>query len=735
MTDEAAHVEQLKTVLQRDWGYTTFRPLQKEAMLACLRQRDSLVVLPTGAGKSLCYQAPAVCSDGTAIIVSPLISLMKDQVDAARNCGIAASFLNSTLDGQERMSVMRDLRSGAIKLLYMAPERLMTPAFLDMLEETPISFFAIDEAHCVSQWGHDFRPHYRALSELRDRFPSIAVHAFTATATERVRDDIAQQLQLRDPEILVGGFDRPNLQFRVTRKNDLLGQIRQVLDRYRDESGVIYCVTRKEVERVATALKACGYSVAPYHAGMDDADRKRNQELFIQDEVQAIVATVAFGMGIDKSNIRYVVHAGMPQSIEHYQQESGRAGRDGLEAECCLFYGGDDVITWKKIHESAAPEQRKIALESLRKVQLYCEGMTCRHRMLVQHFGQDLEQDCGTACDVCDGDQQLVEDSLIVSQKIMSSIFRQQQRFGIDYTILVLRGSKDRRILENGHDSLTTHGILKDESRETLISWINQLIQQQHLAKEGEYDVLKIQPSGWQVLKGEITPKLLRPQDEGPAGGGTSDTKAGKASPESWEGVDRELFDRLREVRAGFAKERSVPAFTIFADSALRDMARRRPSTVEAFLQVSGVGQKKQEDFGAAFVSAITDYCAEHSVAMDIQSSGPVKVVRPAPTGPSMSAMAAFPLFEQKVSVEDAAVQLARARSTVLGYLEEYVRFRQVQDVSPWVDPETVQSIRKAVEVVGAERLKPIYLHLNEAVGYDQIRLVLAADQNAVGPG
>lgn len=742
--EEDEQTRTLREVLQRDWGYTEFRPLQREAMLACLRQRDSLVVLPTGGGKSICYQAPALCVPGTAIVVSPLISLMKDQVDAACTSGIAAALLNSSLSGAERTQVLRRLRAGELKLLYVAPERLMAPQFLETLAEVSVSFFAIDEAHCVSQWGHDFRPHYRMLSELRERFPDVAVHAFTATATDRVRDDICDQLRLRDPEVLVGSFDRPNLQYRVERKDRLLGQIQRFIDRHPDESGVIYCVTRKEVERVAAALTSLNYSVAPYHAGMADEARQKSQEDFIQDRVSIIVATVAFGMGIDKSNVRYVIHAGMPQSIEHYQQESGRAGRDGLEAECCLFWGGDDLMTWKRIHEAQPPDLRQASLDALKRVQSYCEGTLCRHRALVRFFGQELEEDCGKNCDICNAELQPVTDPLVLGQKILSSVHRQEQRFGAEYTAKVLVGARGKRILENGHDRLSTYGLLRSESKEAVLSWIAQLVEQGFLFKEGEFDMLKITSEGRRLLKGEVIPRLVfgnLASDDPDPGVARERRRSPATSPESWAGVDRDLFERLRQVRARFAAERSVPAFTIFSDSALRDMARQRPSSVDRFLLVSGVGRKKQEDFGPAFVSEIVAYCSEAGVGVDVSeeltpprpaapTDSEAGAVRKAPTS---NALQAFPYFEQRLPLEEIASKLGRVQSTVLDYLEQYLAYKNSCDLSPWVDEADVLRVRAAIEAVGLARLKPIFLHLEEQISYNVIRVVIAAERARQG--
>ena len=593
----------LQSALRQYWGYDSFRPLQEAAMRAVMAGNDSLVVLPTGGGKSLCYQAPAVCLDGTAIVVSPLISLMKDQVDALQACGIAAAFVNSTLTSAQKWQVKSDLVEGRLKLLYVAPEGLSLAGLLETLEDVRVSFFAIDEAHCVSMWGHDFRPHYRELSVLRERFPGLGVHAYTATATERVRDDIVTQLGLRQPETLVGSFDRPNLTYRVEARNNLTRQVTDVLDRHPNESGIVYCITRKDVDALHAELSALGYQTAAYHAGMPDDERQASQEAFIEDRVQTIVATIAFGMGIDKPDVRYVVHAGMPKSLENYQQESGRAGRDGLDAECCLIHGGQDFRTWEFLISQQADEGQEIALRSLRKMADYCGGVVCRHRLLVRHFGQELESDCGAACDVCLDDLDVVEDALTIAQKILSSVYRQGERFGAGYTAQVVTGSNDERILTNRHDELSTHGILEQESRSSVMAWISQLVGQGFLEKSGEYSILKITPAGWRLLRGEGKPRVIKARKK-------SQTKRarGKAVREeagSWEGVDRELFEVLRELRSEHAIQRGVPPYIVFGDVSLRDMARLKPTTIDEFQAVYGVGAKKCAEYGEEFTSAI----------------------------------------------------------------------------------------------------------------------------------
>ena len=606
-------VERLKKALEQYWGYQEFRPLQREAMEHLCAGRDSIVVLPTGGGKSVCFQVPALVSPGLAIVVSPLISLMKDQVDALAECGVPAARIDSSLNPQERDGVIEEIRNGQLKLLYISPERLVSDTFRSMLETLKLSFIAIDEAHCISMWGHDFRPEYRQLGSLRTLFPGVTIGAYTATATEQVRLDIAEQLCLKNPAVLVGSFDRPNLLYKVEPRGGIVKQVREVLDRHRDESGIIYCIRRRDVEEMCKTLVEQGYRAAPYHAGMSDEARKKNQDDFVSEGIDTIVATIAFGMGIDKSNVRYVIHAGMPKSLEHYQQESGRAGRDGLEAECCLFYSGGDYRVWKTLLGDMESQAKEIALAKLARMYGYCTEGVCRRKAILGYFGQPPKQaDCG-GCDVCLGHVDSIDDALITAQKILSCILRLGQRFGGAYTAAVLTGSRDQRILENGHDGLSTHGLLSEHDKRAVHTWIEQLVGQGFVNKTGEYNVLTVTAEGYRVLKGEVTPRLLQPTRK------PERQRAAKASTESWEGVDKGLFEALRTLRATLARDRGVPAYVVFGDAALRDMARRRPSTLDRFLDVKGVGQTKCQQYGRVMIERIREYCIEHAVEMDVR--------------------------------------------------------------------------------------------------------------------
>lgn len=712
-------------VLKQYWGYESFLPLQAEAMQCALSGRDSVVVLPTGGGKSLCFQAPAVCLEGLAVVVSPLISLMKDQVDALVTCGVPAACVNSTMSTGQRRQVADEIRAGRLRLLYVAPEKLLQPRTLEFLRSVNVSLVAIDEAHCISEWGHDFRPEYRELVMLKEVFPDAGIHAYTATATEKVRADIAASLKLNAPEILVGSFDRPNLTYRVERRHDRLGQVLEVIGRHGGESGIVYCIRRRDVDELTESLVENGIRAVPYHAGLADEERRRNQEAFVEEQAETIVATVAFGMGIDKSNVRYVVHAGMPKSLESYQQESGRAGRDGLEAECCLLYTGGDFGTWRRMLAELEGDTYRGALNSLGAMYDFCTGVVCRHRALVAYFGEEYADRPCHACDVCLGDLDLVDNPLTIGQKILSCVVRLEQKFGGDYTAMVLAGSEEQRIKQNGHDRLSTWGVLQEESRKNIRGWIEQLVGQGYLEKAGEYNVLHVSETGRMLLRGEATPRLLKPAVK-------KSKSRSTFADDSWEGVDRGLFEELRLLRRVMAEAQDVPAYVIFGDASLRDMARRRPSSPESFLEVKGVGEKKCADYGESFLACITEYCRQRDLPTDVNPV-PVKSAEPIRRregGPSESARRAFRLFEAHKSVEEVAQTMGRALSTTHGYLMEYLRHAGIEDPAPWVDSDTKERAERAMDQVEGDRLKPVFELLEGSVNYEQLRIVAACRRN-----
>jgi ATP-dependent DNA helicase RecQ len=600
--------QQLHEALQRVWGYTGFRPLQREAIQLILERRDSVVVLPTGGGKSLCFQAPALVEPGGfALVVSPLIALMKDQVDGLRADGVAAAFLNSTQSSGERDEVIGGLRSGRWRLLYVSPERLVgdgSDGFRRLLQQSGVRYIAVDEAHCISQWGHDFRPEYRRLGQLRDQFPGVAIHAFTATATGRVRSDIAAELRLADPAVLVGSFDRPNLTYRVLRRGGLHRQLLQILSRHESEAGIVYCLSRREVESLAEWLESEGHRALPYHAGLPDEVRARHQEAFLEERADIVVATVAFGMGIDRSNVRFVVHAGAPRSPEHYQQESGRAGRDGLPAECVLIYSGADFVRWRQMLEGAG-ELTESARTLIRDMERYASGTRCRHRSLVEYFGEAYERDDCRACDWCLKELDPVVESSVVARKILSCVARVRQAWGIAHVADVLIGRASEKVIAAGHDRLSTYGLLRAETGVAVRGYIEQLIGEGLLAREGDpYPVLRLTAEGTAFMKGEGSCDLYREVLP------PSSKKRPRLRPgqEIALGVDAALFDVLRAVRLRLARERGVPPYVVFHDTTLREMADRRPRTHDDLHGIYGVGLKKAADFGDAFLDAIRTY-------------------------------------------------------------------------------------------------------------------------------
>lgn len=597
----------LQQAISQYWGYSTFRPLQKEAMDAVLAGRDSIVVLPTGGGKSLCFQAPAIVHSGLAVVVSPLISLMKDQVDTLVGNGVAAALFNSTLTATQKSDVIAGLRQGRYKLLYVSPERLVgegSDSFLAMLSSIDVSFVAVDEAHCISQWGHDFRPEYRQLGRLRQLLPGVSLHAYTATATARVRRDIATQLGLDNPIEFVGSFDRPNLIYRALPRAALKKQLMEVLARHRREAGIIYCTSRREVDALAVWLSEIGHTALPYHAGLSDAERSRHQDAFLSERADIIVATVAFGMGIDRSDVRFVVHAGAPRSLEHYQQESGRAGRDGLEAECLLIYSPADFMKWRAMLEQNG-ELNDASRALLRQMERYASTVGCRHRHLSEYFGDEYQKDGCGGCDYCLNELEPATQPVVLARKILSCVARVGQRFGATHVSSVLRGQASEQVVARRHDKLSTFGLLPDASNAEVRGYIEQLIGAELLQQsDGVYPVVALTRKGLELLKDPArVPGLALARQRPPRKG--APRAQSRVEAESWQNVDRDLFERLRSVRLEIARSRGVPPYVIFHDATLREMARLRPSSIDALLEVKGVGARKADDLGGVFLDAI----------------------------------------------------------------------------------------------------------------------------------
>ena len=595
-------------VLSRWWGFDTLRPLQADAIAAALAGRESLVVMPTGGGKSLCYQVPPLVGETTDVVVSPLVALMKDQVDALEAIGYPAAALHGGMSQEERAAVRDRLAAGALRLLFTAPERLVNTGLLDLLARVGVKRFAIDEAHCISQWGHDFRPEYRQLALLRDRFPSASIHAFTATATPRVRDDIARQLALRSPATLIGTFDRPNLVYRVVPRADRVAQVLKILGRHRGEASIVYCISRRETERLAARLAAEGLLARPYHAGLDARERHATQEAFASETIDVVVATVAFGMGIDRSDVRLVLHTSLPKSLEAYQQETGRAGRDGLAAECVLLYSSADVFSWESLvrksaaeSELDAAEQEKLCAaqaEHLHAMRRYAQAARCRHAALSEYFGQAYPAASCGACDVCLGETNSLPDATVTAQKILSCVARVGERFGVRHVCEVLRGAKTEGVLRHAHDRLSTFGLLATLEQRTAENLVHQLLDQGLLARTpGDRPVVTLNDKSWEVLRGTREVVLLEPR--------AGKARTTQADADDWEGVDRDLFERLRKWRRRVAEARGKPAWTILDDKALRAIARERPASPAALLRCKGIGEKRLADFGTAILDLV----------------------------------------------------------------------------------------------------------------------------------
>jgi len=600
---------QIQQVLKTYFGYDSFRPQQEEIIRHLLQKRDALVLMPTGGGKSVCYQVPALVCEGTAVVVSPLISLMKDQVESLCTNGIAAAALNSNNDETENLRIRRTCMEGKLKLLYISPEKLLAEANY-LLRDISISFFAIDEAHCISQWGHDFRPEYAQLGILRSLFPQTPVIALTATADKLTREDIVRQLHLREPRIFLSSFDRPNLSLTVKRGYQQKEKNKAILDfigRHRGESGIVYCMSRSKTESVAQMLQKSGIRTAVYHAGLDTEKRNRAQDDFINDRIQVVCATVAFGMGIDKSNVRWVIHYNLPKSIESFYQEIGRAGRDGLPSDTLLFYSMADLILLTKFANESG--QREINLEKLQRMQQYAEADICRRRILLNYFGEQRTHDCGN-CDVCKNPPERFDGTVIV-QKALSAIARTNQQIGTQMLVDILRGNLDAELKEKGYHQLKTYGAGRDIPARDWQDYLLQMLQMGYFeVAYNESNHLKITPAGSDVLFGKETARLVVIRREETTG--TRGRKRQAASPVMRElplgmdsGESADLFEALKDLRKRLADEEVLPAYIVLSDKVLHLLAAQRPTTLEAFGNVSGISEYKKRKYGKEFVKLI----------------------------------------------------------------------------------------------------------------------------------
>ncbi|HEY9657460.1 MAG TPA: DNA helicase RecQ [Allocoleopsis sp.] len=729
LSSPAPSFDSLEQALKYYFGYDAFRLGQRAIIEASIEGRDSLVIMPTGGGKSICYQLPALLKSGITVIVSPLIALMQDQVEALQDNGVGATFLNSTVNPLEVRQRAQQVLQGKIKLLYVAPERLLSEQFLLFLDQVQvqggIAGFAIDEAHCVSEWGHDFRPEYRQLRELRQRYPEVPMMALTATATERVRQDIIEQLELQSPLIHIASFNRQNLYYEVRAKhkysyNELLQLIRQT-----PGSGIIYCLSRKRVDELTMRLQADGIAALPYHAGLGDMERSQHQTRFIRDDVRVMVATIAFGMGINKPDVRFVIHYDLPRNLEGYYQESGRAGRDGEPAQCILFFSSADIkaIEWV-IDQKVAPstgepleQEQRIARQQLRQVVDYAESDMCRRTIQLSYFGETLSGNCGN-CDNCLHPKPVV-DWTIQAQKFLSCVARCRERYGMLYIIEVLRGSKNKRILENEHHLLSTYGIGKDHSLDEWRVLSRSLLHQGLMDETSDgYGVLKLNALSWEVLRNQRTVKIALP---------TSSKVELSTEPQST-AVLRELFEQLRALRKQIADENAMPPYQIFGDSSLRLMAQLHPCTLEAFAQISGVGSYKLEQYGDRFVAAIRAFCQSQGIPMPEldRANQDANLTTPPPALLSSTHFTTLELHQQGFSPEEIANKRNLRLRTIYDHLEMLLNHRQAIELDQIVTPERQTTIEQAIQQVGEHSLRAIRDYLGEQFDYAEIQLVRA---------
>ncbi len=709
--------ETKEAVLSRVFGFSEFRPDQEGIVSALLEKRDAFAVMPTGGGKSLCYQLPAHILDGLCVVVSPLISLMKDQVDAAKANGLRAEFLNSSLPVSERRRVFQALENQQLDLLYVSPERFAMPEFIATLKKLKLSFFAIDEAHCISEWGHDFRPDYLLLAELVQQFPEAAVAAFTATATHQVQDDIIRKLALRNAYLVRASFDRPNLFYQVIPKENLDVQILRFLREHPDDSGIIYRTTRKSVESTAEFLQMQGVRALPYHAGLPDKDRKSHQEQFNRDEIHVIVATIAFGMGIDKSNVRFVLHGDLPKNVESYYQETGRAGRDGEPAHCCLYFSqGDTVKIRYFIDQMEDVVEQKMAIHQLNTMVKIAQANACRRRNILGYFGEKYpKDDCGS-CDVCTGEVERI-DATVDAQKVLSAIIRSGQRFGAVHIADIVVGANTQRIRQFEHDKLKTYGVGRDRDKRHWRRVLDDLVAQECVRpSDDQYPVLQLADKARPILRGEKTFMVLRQKET---------KRGGKTAPVG--DYSEELFSNLRTERKRIAQESGVPPFVVFSDRTLHEMARYLPENSSELRNISGVGINKLERFGDAFLRVISEYRSAHPDEVKelsvFQVPVPGSKVRKKKTNTIRETLT---LAKQGFSLEQISNHRNLSLGTISQHIEKLVGEGETLNVDQFIDPEKRIEIEKLFGQLNADTLKPIIEASEGNITYEEARLVRA---------
>jgi len=704
--------EQVYQVLAEKFGFSEFLSAQKLIVTELLEGNSLLAVMPTGSGKSLCFQLPALLLDGYTLVVSPMISLMKDQVMQMRQLGIPAAMHNSLQSPDEQASVRRDLAAGKIKLLYMAPETIIKQSIMQLLESRPPSLIAVDEAHCISMWGHDFRPEYRMLSELRQRFPKVACFALTATAIPKVRLDICEQLSIPPEKQVIESFNRPNLLLAVEPKRESFNRLISFLNAHQGESGIVYCMTRATVDRIADKLCMAGFQALPYHAGLADEERHHNQEAFINDEVRIMVATIAFGMGINKSNIRFVIHLDLPKSLENYYQEIGRAGRDGLPSTCLLLYSKGDLIMLKKIVYGEDKQQNKNIKRHLEAMVKYCESDLCRRKPLLEWFGEKHHQSNCQMCDNCLEETGEKTDVSLQARKFLSAVYRAREQYPVDRIIKILRGSKAKELVSAGDTELSVWGIGKDWPPEQWFAISQALRKAEVLSLEYPNFRLALTPISWQILNGErvfeMPSSLLETMLQA-----TQDDQ------------DEQLFEQLSALRKDIARQQQVPPYIIFSDTSLREMATAFPQPPQSFLKVSGVGSYKLEKYGEAFLNTIRSYCQVHGIEDQARQS----YLSPSRKEKSSRSMEVAAYCKEGHNLQECMVRFGLQLSTILEHLQRYMEADGCLDPDQlkgysFLDEAELAKARAAFEAHGLEALGPAYYALGESISYTDLRLV-----------